>query len=170
MKNREVCLNCGEVKKKVNKYFCSLSCSSTYNNKKRDKDVYNFLKGKSNPSKDDKIKKKISRKLKGRKNHWMMGKKNHNFGGLSEEVKKKLSKLKTIDGRTTYRKRYIERFGNPICKMCGTDKNVDLHHVISCKRRVNGNSGTAVDGGIHKIENLIPLCRSCHRRLHNVKR
>ena len=44
------------------------------------------------------------------------------------------------------------------CEYCGGIPGVDSHHIKSRAR-----------GGTHDIENLILLCRACHRRVHNGK-
>jgi len=40
------------------------------------------------------------------------------------------------------------------CQICGNDENIDVHHRDG--DRTNNN-----------IENLIPLCHSCHKQIHN---
>lgn len=44
------------------------------------------------------------------------------------------------------------------CANCGATDNIDVHHKISLK-----------EGGANCIENLIPLCRDCHEKLHGYK-
>ena len=42
------------------------------------------------------------------------------------------------------------------CRICGSKRNIDIHHN---------------DGNFHNnsLENLIPVCRSCHIKLHRSK-
>lgn len=42
------------------------------------------------------------------------------------------------------------------CRYCGSDKNLDVHHIVP-----------AVDGGDHTEGNLITLCKSCHSIAHS---
>ena len=46
------------------------------------------------------------------------------------------------------------------CEICGAIRNLDRHHVIP--RRMGGRKNPAV----HDESNLMTLCRSCHRNLH----
>ncbi|MCI0824362.1 MAG: HNH endonuclease [Chloroflexi bacterium] len=46
------------------------------------------------------------------------------------------------------------------CEICGAIRNLDRHHVIP--RRMGGSKNPAV----HDESNLMTLCRSCHRNLH----
>ncbi len=143
--------------KKRKQKFCSISCSTTLNNKNRD---YSYFKGEQNPSKRPEVRKKISKSMKGRIITWST---NHK---VSEETKRKLSDSHKIDGRTTYRKEYIRQFDNPVCDTCKSINNVDIHHIESVPRQYGKRGGTAL-GGNHSMNNLLPLCRSCHRKEHN---
>ena len=46
------------------------------------------------------------------------------------------------------------------CEVCGTDRNLDRHHVIP--RRMGGTKNPE----IHDEKNLITLCRQCHQNCH----
>ncbi|MDA1128517.1 MAG: HNH endonuclease signature motif containing protein [Chloroflexi bacterium] len=46
------------------------------------------------------------------------------------------------------------------CEICGVLRNLDRHHVIP--KRMGGRK----DAAIHDEGNLMTLCRSCHRNLH----
>ena len=46
------------------------------------------------------------------------------------------------------------------CNICGAHRNLDRHHVIA-----RGMGGTK-DQAVHDEANLMTLCRSCHRNLH----
>jgi RNA-directed DNA polymerase len=53
---------------------------------------------------------------------------------------------------TAAKEQALER-SNGKCEVCGTDQEVEVHHVKARKR-----------GGTNVLKNLIPLCRTCHRR------
>ena len=152
--------------KEKNRMFCSLSCGTINSNLNRN---YDFFKGNKNPSKRIEIRKKISKKLKGRNAYWLIGNKNPNFGkSLSESVKRKLSESHkgllsrekhwnwkggitnqnyggkwTKELRTTIRKR--DGFCCFICKKNG----FSVHHIDYNKRN-------------NEKDNLVTLCRKCH--------
>lgn len=46
------------------------------------------------------------------------------------------------------------------CEICGTSQNLDRHHVIP--KGMGGSKNPAV----HDESNLITICRSCHRNIH----
>jgi len=46
------------------------------------------------------------------------------------------------------------------CEICGVLRNLDRHHVIP--KRMGGRK----DPAVHDDENLMTLCRSCHRNIH----
>jgi len=50
---------------------------------------------------------------------------------------------------------------DPYCQICGDIRNLDRHHVAP--RRAGGSKNPAV----HSEDNLIWLCRSCHRNIHD---
>ncbi|MBC8282053.1 MAG: HNH endonuclease [Chloroflexi bacterium] len=49
---------------------------------------------------------------------------------------------------------------DPNCEICGVVRNLDRHHVIP--KRMGGRK----DPAIHDEDNLMTLCRNCHRNLH----
>ena len=49
---------------------------------------------------------------------------------------------------------------NMACEICGVLRNLDRHHVIP--KRMDGRK----DPAIHDETNLMTLCRTCHRNLH----
>lgn len=53
-------------------------------------------------------------------------------------------------------RREVEALFGSRCWHCGTDRQVDLHHIIPAEM-----------GGEDSAHNLIPLCRKCHMRAHN---
>src|SRR5207249_10030572 len=46
------------------------------------------------------------------------------------------------------------------CEICGTNRTLDGHHVVS--RGMGGSKNPEV----HSDENLTTLCRRCHRNIH----
>jgi HNH endonuclease len=52
------------------------------------------------------------------------------------------------------------RSGSQICEICGTNRTLDRHHVVS--RGMGGSKSPDV----HSDENLTTLCRQCHRNIH----
>jgi len=57
---------------------------------------------------------------------------------------------------------YYQRdlIGMDNCEVCGTNRNLDLHHVVS--RGMGGSKNLTVLSD----SNLITLCRTCHRNIH----
>lgn len=51
----------------------------------------------------------------------------------------------------------FEKYGRK-CVNCGATENIDVHHKIPLS-----------EGGTNCLDNLIPLCRNCHEKLHNFK-
>ena len=48
-----------------------------------------------------------------------------------------------------------------ICEICGTTRNLDRHHAVP--KRMGGSR----DAAVHAETNLMTLCRSCHRKVHD---
>lgn len=55
----------------------------------------------------------------------------------------------------TIREVVRERDGE-LCRLCGSNSRVEIHHKIPY-----------IFGGTHDLENLITLCKSCHRCVEN---
>lgn len=55
------------------------------------------------------------------------------------------------------RQKVFEKYGHK-CVRCGSIEQIEVHHKIPLK-----------DGGTNDIDNLIPICRSCHQNVHNRK-
>jgi len=53
---------------------------------------------------------------------------------------------------SSYRRKALEEHGEE-CANCGANEGIEVHHL-------NG------DREDNDVENLLPLCRHCHRRLH----
>ena len=51
----------------------------------------------------------------------------------------------------------------PICWSCNKSQAVDIHHIIP--KRMGG----VKDNRLNRIDNLFPLCRSCHDKAHSDK-
>ena len=47
-----------------------------------------------------------------------------------------------------------ENLGNT-CSVCGLCFDIDYHHVVPL-----------IEGGDNKLENIVPLCKSCHKDAH----
>lgn len=58
---------------------------------------------------------------------------------------------------------YVRQRDNDRCVLCGSTRNLDVHHKTPYLRRED-------QPGIHDPTNLITLCRSCHNRLRSDKR
>lgn len=56
------------------------------------------------------------------------------------------------------------RLGSP-CSICGSAKDVEMHHVRSLKARRNDNSFAQVMRNMNRKQ--IPVCRPCHLKIHN---
>jgi len=168
-----ICKNCGKKRiiqyKRRNMKFCSLSCATIYNNKRR---IYDYMKGNNNPAKRKEVRQKLSQKLKGKKHPWMEGKNNPNHksnGGMKQSAKDKLSKLAKIrlrdktkhpnwkggitlsdrgDAWTEELRTSIRQRDKFVCQICNKNGFV-VHHIDYDKMNNNPN-------------NLITLCQSCH--------
>jgi len=54
---------------------------------------------------------------------------------------------------------YIFKRDNYTCRICGRKtKQPDCHHIIPVSK-----------GGSHHSNNLITVCKSCHKRIHHIK-
>ena len=63
--------------------------------------------------------------------------------------------LKKITSWHYVRKEYLKK--HPICEICGEREAEEVHHIIR-----------VVDGGeIFNEENLIAVCKECHKKLHS---
>ena len=51
----------------------------------------------------------------------------------------------------------------PACWYCNKAQAVDIHHIIP--KRMGGVKGNR----LNRIDNLFPLCRSCHDKAHSDK-
>jgi cytochrome c553 len=54
----------------------------------------------------------------------------------------------------------VEREGR--CRACKSGRSADPHHVISRSRSASKQE-------LDRPENIIPLCRDCHRKLHRAE-
>lgn len=53
------------------------------------------------------------------------------------------------------RKKYLE--SHPICEICGVNKATEVHHIIEVSE----------GGDMFDENNLIAVCKECHKKLHN---
>ena len=91
----------------------------------------------------EETKRKIGKGNKGK----LIGEKNHQWqGGKSFETY-------GVDWTLTL-KQSIRQRDNYTCQMCGKEPSIQVHHIDHNKKNCNSN-------------NLITLCRSCHRTIHN---
>jgi len=51
------------------------------------------------------------------------------------------------------------------CKICGTKRNVEMHHRRPLKAHKTDNTLKGIQ--INQSRKQIPLCASCHQRVHN---
>lgn len=64
-------------------------------------------------------------------------------------------KLKTEFNRKAFKKELKEKLGNECCN-CGSKQYIEYHHIVPL-----------IFGGTNKISNIVPLCASCHKCVHN---
>lgn len=165
-----LCKECGKpfIAKYNNKggysEFCSKTCSSKYMHKHlsiktltctKCGDEFEF-KGTTNALYCPKCRKEVTKFLyiksdvkTGRTKIGYIGKGNNNGKGVTHNSYK--------SGIGLYRQirtDYLKENNIPIvCEVCGSDKNLEVHHID--ENRQNNN-----------VENLILLCKSCHKKKH----
>lgn len=77
---------------------------------------------------------------------------NKNYRDKNVDEVKKYKKFYSKEGyKTKIRGYHLEE--NPVCEKCGTDKNLEVHHIKPLKY-----------GGQHKYNNLMTLCQTHHRQ------
>lgn len=63
------------------------------------------------------------------------------------------------------RLKIIKRLGS-VCFICGSSENLEIHHIVPIKnKRPNGRFDKLFEWK-RNPENLMLLCRACHRHLH----
>ena len=62
---------------------------------------------------------------------------------------KRMSLIKTM-------KSEISRLYGYVCLNCGSDKDIELHHIVPL-----------CNGGGHQARNIVPLCSACHCKAHD---
>lgn len=146
MKVKLICIQCGKEFETYSCYFkrggnhnkfCSLSCSTTYRNLT------------NNPSWRKEVREKIS------KNHAdVSGENNPMYGRKGELAPSYIDGLK----EPAYRKIYIRSGMEMACKLCNSDKDIEIHHKDG-------------DHYNNDINNLVALCRKCHHTVaHTILR
>jgi GTP cyclohydrolase I len=83
---------------------------------------------------------------------------------MPKSARKKLAKLRTVHGGTTYRKRALKHYGTK-CMRCGYKPEDGDESVMHVHHRDGININSEL--GDHSLENLIVLCHPCHVKLHN---
>ena len=73
--------------------------------------------------------------------------------------------MKTIKN---YKKLFADFWGycesdTPLCWLCNMQVAVDIHHIE------NKGMGGVAGNRLNRIDNLFPLCRSCHDQVHRNK-
>ena len=106
----------------------------------------------NNPSKDPEVQKKISESVK---KHWEDGDYSSRINGMQDV---KGYNNPNFIGKYNYRDKAQYYHPEGICMCCGKqlsweDNSLEVHHV-------NGNHDDIT------LTNLMPLCRSCHRKYH----
>lgn len=64
--------------------------------------------------------------------------------------------MRSLTAPDALRQDVLERDGHQ-CRYCGHEENIDVHHIKHVR-----------NGGEHEEENLITLCRSCHKIAHSI--
>ena len=163
--NPNICLNCGkpiycEVGKTLSdirkKKFCNHSCSSTYNNRQREKKEYFCSKcGKSIGFGWDIHRRTLCDECNPNNVDWnkitygeMKAKRNYQVNSRIREL-----------ARTTY----LKNNPNPKCEICGYDKHVEVHHI----KGISTFSDDTPVAEINTISNLIGLCPNHHWEVEN---
>lgn len=132
------CMQCGkkfkthqcQIKRGGGK-FCSLSCSTTYRNIV------------DNPTKSEAVRLKISL------NHAdVSGERNPMYGRKGEKSPAYIDGRNLIKG-AKYQKLLVSKGIAKKCFICGSVKNVEVHHIDGNRRN-------------NDFENLVYLCRHCH--------
>ena len=67
-----------------------------------------------------------------------------------------------------YKKLFADFWGycesdTPLCWLCNMQVAVDIHHIE------NKGMGGVAGNRLNRIDNLFPLCRSCHNQVHKNK-
>ena len=161
------CKECGKSRtkkyadiKKTKNNFCSKSCSAKYTNRHRDSSTYRQLEGKCRDCDSP-----IRSQLTYCKKCW--NKKSADYLSDNETIKDvvyrdhhKSSAFAKIRGRARLK---AKKEGWNSCKVCGYDKHIEIAHI----RAIADFSEDALVSEVNDIENLAPLCPTCHWELDN---
>lgn len=63
------------------------------------------------------------------------------------------TRQRQLETMNNHRQRALEKYGSE-CVSCGATDEIEVHHI-------DGNQENT------SLVNLMPLCRHCHRKLHN---
>jgi hypothetical protein len=55
-------------------------------------------------------------------------------------------------------KRYLKAVKGGKCLFCGSSERIEYHHIVPLAQ-----------GGDNRINNIVPLCQTCHLKAHNKK-
>jgi 5-methylcytosine-specific restriction endonuclease McrA len=56
---------------------------------------------------------------------------------------------------------------NGICKICGSEKNIEVHHVKHLRKTGKSKKDFLTTMMIKMNRKQIPLCSNCHRKVHS---
>lgn len=91
----------------------------------------------------------------------------HYEAGIFEGTRKMREHFR-IERSSVLRQLFLQKYNNPSCDMCGintaeqypwTENLIDIHHILPLSHPAASISGTTID-------DLIPLCSTCHRAVH----
>jgi hypothetical protein len=105
--------------------------------------------------------------------------KKYNRGILLRKGKKvkvkKAKKLKVKDQKE-YRQRkrtkwnaFLLQAGLLTCIICGSNSKICFHHPHEKKIKIGNLKVQALESGISELKKTVPLCASCHAKLHAAK-
>jgi group II intron reverse transcriptase/maturase len=96
------------------------------------------------------------------------GRKVHFFNQPLKQVKKAKGSLVDMDNLPTWGPRRTRSRLLDNCVICGSQENVEMHHVRHIRKRGEKVQGfTLYMAAINRKQ--VPVCRKCHREIHNGK-
>jgi len=138
---QNICLTCGKefVSKKFSTKvkFCSVKCTKIFY---------------QNNDKQKQYMKKYGIKYR----------KTKQFKDSTKKWREKNKKKENIKCLTTYYRNEIIKIKKPVCEICGSNKNIELHH-----KEYNIKPSRDRNKTIKLLcKNIEILCRNCHRKHH----
>lgn len=73
---------------------------------------------------------------------------------LNTSTDKSYNDLRLEYNRISF-KRMLREVMPPVCGNCGSDENVEYHHIVPLSI-----------GGTNRLTNIVPLCNRCHKAFH----